>query len=257
MSVKNALSVYFEDIEKSIANWKIPKVNIRDIYHVGIFSLCSDYFIKTIEKICRISSRHETLHLLSEKEIKDVRAKPQYYYLHFGLVQIAIRSLVRKGLNVSILACLRDCRNKRFQDSLLGMVEASLSDGSVFFKTFLDFSMSLSDPNIHKVLTLNLQTLGFDLLLGSENISVTYRIYYKAMTSLAPCAKQYTPNGLSTLLQANPTNNVITPKALKWDKIRLPEKWTLTQAVEPRTLEQTEVQSVTETPDGDVEVTFS
>jgi hypothetical protein len=76
MSVKNASSVYFEDIEKSVANWKISKVNIRDIYHVGTFFLCSDYFIKTIEKTCRISSRHETLHLLLEKETNDVRAKP-------------------------------------------------------------------------------------------------------------------------------------------------------------------------------------
>jgi hypothetical protein len=137
------------------------------------------------------------------------------------------------------------------------MVEASLSNGQVFFNTFPDFSVSLSDSNIHKVLTLNLQTSGFDLEPGSKNISVTYRIYYKAMTSLASCAKQYTPKGLSTLLQANPRNNAITPKALKWDKIRLPEKWTLTQAVEPQTLEQTEVQFVTETPDRDVEVTFS
>lgn len=126
-----------------------------------------------------------------------------------------------------------------------------------FLTLFQIFSVSLSDPNIHKVLTLNLQTSGFDLEPGSENISVTYRIYYKAMTSLAPCAKQNTPKGLSTLLQANPRNNVITPKALKWDEIKLPEKWTLTQAVEPQNLEQTEVQSVTETPDGDVEVTFS
>jgi hypothetical protein len=102
-----------------------------------------------------------------------------------------------------------------------------------------------------------LQTSGFDLEPGSENISVTYRIYYKAMTSLAPCAKQYTPKGLSTLLQANPRNNIITPKALKWEEIRLPEKWTLTQAVEPQTLEQTEVQSISKTADGDVEVAFS
>ena len=137
------------------------------------------------------------------------------------------------------------------------MVEASLSNGPVFFNTFPDFSVSLTDPNIHKVLTLNLQTSGFNLEPGSENISVTYRIYYKAMTSLAPCAKQNTPKGLSTLLQANPRNNIITPKTLKWDEIKLPEKWTLTQAVEPQSLEQTEVQSVTETPDGDVEVTFS
>jgi hypothetical protein len=105
--VKNASSVCFEDIEKSIANWKIPKVNIRDIYHVGTFSLRSDYFIKTIKKTCHISSMHETLHLLSEKEINDVRAKPQYHYLHFGLVQIAIRSLTRKRAKCFYIGLLK------------------------------------------------------------------------------------------------------------------------------------------------------
>jgi len=54
------------------------------------------------------------------------------------------------------------------------MIEASLSNGPVFFNAFPDFSVSLSDSNIHKTLTLNLQTSGFDLELGSENISVTY-----------------------------------------------------------------------------------
>ena len=114
MSVKIASSICFEEIEKSIANWKVPKVNIRDIYHIGTFSLRSDYYIRTIEKTLPISSPHETLHLLSENEINYIKQKPQYHYLHVGLVQIAIRSLTRKGLNVSVLACLRDCRNKRF-----------------------------------------------------------------------------------------------------------------------------------------------
>lgn len=61
MSIKNASSISFEDIEKSISNWKIPKVNIKEIYHVGTFSLLSDYYIKTIEKTIPISSLHETL----------------------------------------------------------------------------------------------------------------------------------------------------------------------------------------------------
>jgi len=77
MSVKNASSICFEDIEKSNANWKIPKVIVKEIYHVGTFSLHSDYDIKTIEKTCRISSMHETLHLLSEKEIDAIRTKIQ------------------------------------------------------------------------------------------------------------------------------------------------------------------------------------
>jgi len=84
MFVKYASAICFEDIEKSIANWKISKINIREIYHIGTFSLRSDYFIKTIEKTYRINTMHETLHLLYEREINDMRAKPQYHYLYFG-----------------------------------------------------------------------------------------------------------------------------------------------------------------------------
>ncbi|BAH94377.1 Os08g0506200 [Oryza sativa Japonica Group] len=77
------------------------------------------------------------------------------------------------------------------------------------------------------------------------------------MTTLAPCAKHYTPKGLTTLLQTNPNNRHTIPKTLKWDEITLPEKWVLSQAVEPKSMDQSEVESLIETPDGDVEITFA
>nr|ABA98697.1 expressed protein [Oryza sativa Japonica Group] len=51
MSIKNASSISFEDIEKSISNWKIPKVNIKEIYHVDNSDepSISDFDINVIE----------------------------------------------------------------------------------------------------------------------------------------------------------------------------------------------------------------
>ena len=54
-------------------------------------------------------------------------------YLHIGMVQVAIKSLTRKGINASVLMYLRDARFKNFKDSILGMITASLYDGPVYF----------------------------------------------------------------------------------------------------------------------------
>ena len=47
------------------------------------------------------------------------------------------------GLNASALDYLRDCRNLDFKDSLLGLIEANLSNGPVFFNVGPNFSISL------------------------------------------------------------------------------------------------------------------
>jgi len=62
----------------------------------------------------------------------------KYKYLHIGCVQVAVKPLVREGLNASILMCLRDTRHNNFHDSLIGIVETSLGHGlciSIVFPT--------------------------------------------------------------------------------------------------------------------------
>ena len=63
-----------------------------------------------------------------------------HQYMHIGLIQIAVKPLTRKGLNTSILACLRDQRHNDFEDSLLGIVETSLTNGPIYFDCFPNFS---------------------------------------------------------------------------------------------------------------------
>ena len=97
--------------------------------------------------------------------------------MHIGLVQVAIKPLTRKGINASILVCLRDARFKNFSDSILGMIIASLCDGLVYFDCYPDISLALDDPNIVKTLTLNILTSGYNMEEGSKPFALIYCIY--------------------------------------------------------------------------------
>jgi len=71
-------------------------------------------------------------------------------------------------------ACFIDC-----EDSLLGLIEATMQDGPVYFDRYPDFTLSLSDPHILKALTLNIRTQGYRILEGVQPLALIYRIYYK------------------------------------------------------------------------------
>ena len=110
--------------------------------------------------------------------------------MHIGHVQVPIKPLTRKGINASVLMCLRDARFKKFFDIILGMITASLYDGPIYFDCYPDISFALDDPNIVKALTWNILTSGYDMDEGSKPFALIYRIYYRLLgTQLNPCAK--------------------------------------------------------------------
>ena len=96
--------------------------------------------------------------MFSKKNVGEFIAK-KFSYLHIGLVQVTIKPLTRKGINASILMCLKDARFKNFKDSILGMITASLYDGLVYFTYHPDITLALDDPNIVKSLTLNIASM--------------------------------------------------------------------------------------------------
>ena len=119
---------------------------------------------------------HEKCCLFSKRNVNDFLAK-KFSYLHIGLVQVVVKPLTRKGINASILVCLRDARFKNFSDSILGMIIASLYDGLVYFDCCPDISLALDDPNIVKTLTLNILTSGYNMEEGSKPFALIYCIY--------------------------------------------------------------------------------
>ena len=84
---------------------------------------------------------------------------------------------------------LRDARFKDFRTSILGMITSSLLDGPIYFNYYPDLTLALDDPNIVKVLTLNILTFGYDMDEGSKPLAIIYRIYYRLVkTTLNPHA---------------------------------------------------------------------
>ena len=257
-SNKNKEIIINENIDNDLCNWKLPKSRNNEIYRSN-FSFKSDYIIKTVEESMPISQGYSTFQLLSEKLIQ--QHKQKYKFLHLGMVQIALKPATRLGLNTSALLCLRDKRHRKFHDSLLGIIESSLCDGPIYFSCFPNFTLSLTDPHLMHVLSLDIKSEGYDMLPGSENVILIYRIHYKVMNTVVPNIRQI-PNlhdkGETTLFITNlAKSNKIIPKTIAWNEVKLPEQWVLEQANEPRKPENKKLEEIIEHSDGDVELRFS
>ena len=97
---------------------------------------------------------------------------------------------------------LRDTHHIRFNDSLLGTIESSLSCGLVHFNCFPNFTVALDDPHIMKVLTLNIKTHGTLMLHGTRQLALIYRLYYKCIrTNMFIQAIDKRKVGETTLIQ--------------------------------------------------------
>ena len=112
--------------------------------------------------------------------------------------------------------CLRDARFKKFYDSILGMIIASLYDGPVYFDCYPDISLALDDPNIVKALTLNVLTSGYDMDEGSKPFALIYRIHYRLLgTQFNPYARIRDPESKTMLIQCStPDAKVQIPKMI-------------------------------------------
>ena len=99
---------------------------------------------------------------------------------------------------------------------------------------------------------------------GSFPITIIYRVCYKAFCSAAIPPKSLTPKlepGQTMLFQTDlKRTNVITPKAIKWQDISLPEYWDMEEAVtpmQPAPARSTEIQKIEQYSDGRVRLSFA
>ena len=100
-----------------------------------------------------------------------------------------LKLLFCKGLNISICSLLRDARLLNVDDSMLGILESNLAHSPVYFNCYPNFSIEIKDPNILDTLTLNVKTKNMNSKLGTRDLAVIHRVYYKLMkTTIAPKA---------------------------------------------------------------------
>lgn len=252
------------DIPQDMAllnRWTIPKIDIKTIYDYGWFDrISSKQVIKTTEKSIALNSAEQTIRLLEKRDIEHY--KKHYHFMHIGMVQIAFKPLTLKGLPETFLAALRDGRNHNFRHSLIGTVESTVAYGPVYFNTQPNFQLSLSDVNILDALTLNVKFHGYDYAPGSELICLSYRIYYKLLTSLSPkCKLIDSPSNQTVLIETNfSKSKVTTRRQIRWDEIDFPQTWILNAAIAPNkvteNLTRHEFSNITQNPDGKVFLQF-
>jgi hypothetical protein len=83
------------------------------------------------------------------------------------------------------LLCLRDARFTNFSDSTLRIIESSLFNGSIHFNFYPDFTVSLNDSHMLKSLTLNIKTLGFQVLEGVQPLKSAKHVLEKDVKNIA------------------------------------------------------------------------
>ncbi|KAL4645013.1 hypothetical protein ACB092_02G205600 [Castanea dentata] len=242
--------------------WNIPKVSTKSVYDLNWIekSIFSEYRARTIEQTFSISKTHEKCCLFSKKNINEFLSKKNLKYLHIGLVQVVVKPLTRKGIDASVLMCLRDARFKKFNDSILGMITASLYDGPVYFDCYPDLTLALDDPNIIKALTLNILTSGYDMDDGSRPFTLIYRIFYRLLDSqLTPRSRGRDPAEKTMLIQCStPNAKIQIPKMIQWQDITLPKEWTLEQVaplVKP-VFDELDLTKIAQYTDGTVKIFF-
>ncbi|KAG5615777.1 hypothetical protein H5410_015601 [Solanum commersonii] len=213
--------------------WTIPKVNIKTIYDYDWFDKISNkQLIKTTEQSLALNSSEQTIRLLNKRDVE--LYKSQYKFLHIGMVQIAFKPLTLKGLPETFLAALRDVRNLNFRQSLMGSIESTVAYGPVYFNVQPNLQLSLIDSNILDALTLNVKTHGYNYAPGSELICLSYRIYYKLLTTLNPKCKLYDTSDHTILVETNfARSKVTTRRPIKWEEINFPTTWILDSVIPP------------------------
>ena len=99
---------------------------------------------------------------------------------------------------------LRYARLLNVDDLLLGIFESNVAQGPVYFNCYPNFSVEIEDPNILDTLTLKVKTNKMNSKLGTRDLAVIYRVYYKLMKiTIAPKAINSRPKGVNMLMESN------------------------------------------------------
>ncbi|KAG6588193.1 hypothetical protein SDJN03_16758, partial [Cucurbita argyrosperma subsp. sororia] len=223
----------YDIVEKGkddLLTWNIPTLPTSKIYKTNLFTHFSrNSLLKTKEGNSPLSNGGGYLNLIREDD--DLwHLQNKYRTIHIGMVQIGVKALTRGPLNAKVLLCLRDARHRNLQDSLLGMVEANLKDGPLYFNVFPNIVESLSAPRLDDLLFLNAKVREFEQLPeGPKNIVVMYRVCYKVLKpGVETRVLLKTPsNGRTIFFQTDfeTAMNDFEQGVTVWNEVQLPENW--------------------------------
>ncbi|KAG5595156.1 hypothetical protein H5410_036388 [Solanum commersonii] len=117
----------------------------------------------------------------------------------------------------------------------MGSIESTVAYGLAYFNTQPDLQLSLTGANILNALTLNVKTHNY--APSSELICLSYRIYFKLLSTLNPRCRLYDISNQTILVETNfARSKVTTRRPIKWEEIDFPTSWTLNLVISPNQL---------------------
>ena len=93
----------------NFANWNIPRIELDTIYKIRTFEFIKAYYVKTPEEVISLQNGLQTIPMIKQESIKS-HLRTNYRFVHIGLVQVAIKPLLKKGINAPIYMDLKDKR---------------------------------------------------------------------------------------------------------------------------------------------------
>jgi len=87
----------------------------------------------------------QTIGMIKSNSIES-HLKANYHFMHIGLVQAAIKPLLKTGVNASIYLALRDKRLCHYKSSLLAAIQTNVCKRPIFFNCYPNFMVDLTCP---------------------------------------------------------------------------------------------------------------
>ncbi|KAK9134325.1 hypothetical protein Syun_013655 [Stephania yunnanensis] len=259
---KNISEKTYANIDQSLQNWSIPPVKPSKVYANGDFSPKQNYIIKLVEDTIFVTEDGQEIVILSPKKIEFHAST--HKYLHLGLIQVAVKPLVALGTNADVMVSVRDKRHLDFRDSLLGIIEGSLSDGPLYFECCPNLTIDLHNEYelVSRALVLGISTKGFSLSKTISNVAVVYKLFYKVMHTIIPdiAYKELQKQIESTIFLTNVKNTIIDRKQLAIKPIPLPHQWTITDTNKEEQQKihvSQQISQIIEHDDGKVDILFA
>ena len=111
---------------------------------------------------------------LLEKDIG--KYKEKFNFLHLGCIQVTAIAMIRLRLNTIILLCLKDGGHLNFDDSLIRTIQTSAANEPIWFRCFPNIFICLRETHQDRLLVFNFKLHGYNMILGSIHVVITYRI---------------------------------------------------------------------------------
>ena len=111
---------------------------------IGTFEFKKAYSVKTHEEAISLQSGMQTIGMISPIAVAQHLQK-KYRFMHIGLLQVAVKPLLRNGVSAPIYLALGDKRLRHYKSSLLAVIETNVCKGPIFFNCCLLYTSDAAD----------------------------------------------------------------------------------------------------------------